>query len=176
MKNFLKGVNSLAEKKKSLNSKAKGNRGELELCKILDERFEGHSFKRVPASGAMFGGYNRKYASGIDEGITTALVGDIIVPPTFKFTIEHKSYQEISFWDLFNASSDLHSWMKQCEDDADFVNKKPMLIAKFNNRKRIVFVKDKIDGYVFEHQGWYCIWLEDFLTKQDDNYFFDGKE
>ena len=92
------------------------------------------------------------------------------------FTIEHKSYQEISFWDLFNASSDLHSWMKQSQDDADFVNKKPMLIAKFNNRKRIVFIKDEIDGYVFRHNNWYCMWLEDFLGQQDDNYFFDNKE
>jgi len=163
------------KKKKKINSKSKGSRGELELCKILEKRFEDKSFLKTPASGAMFGGLNRKYASGIDENITTALVGDIIVPAEFKFTVEHKSYLEIAFWDLFNASSDLHSWMKQCQDDADFINKKPMLVAKFNNKKRIVFVKDKIDGYVFKHRGWYCLWFADLL-KLDDNYFFEDKE
>jgi len=33
---------------KRINSKSKGNRGELELCKILEARFEEHSFLRIP--------------------------------------------------------------------------------------------------------------------------------
>jgi hypothetical protein len=161
--------------KKKINSKDKGNRAENELAKILSERFTPHKFKRNVSSGAMFGGMNRKYAEGVEETITTALSGDIIVPSNFKYSLEHKAYKEISFWDLFNDSSDLHSWLKQAEGDANFTNRKPMVIAKFNNRKRICFVKDKFDGYVFEHCGWYCYWFEDFL-KLEDSIFFNIKD
>lgn len=161
--------------KKKINSKAKGSTAERELCKILNERFPEHTFKRVPASGAMFGGLNRKYAEGVEETITTALSGDVIVPSNFKYSLEHKAYKEISFWDLFNASSDLHSWLKQAEGDANFTNRKPMVVAKFNNKKRICFVKDKFSDYVFEHDGWYCYWFEEYL-KLEDSVFFEVKD
>ena len=158
--------------KQKINSKNKGSTAERELCKILNTRFPEHSFKRVPSSGALFGGKNSKFANGIDETITNALVGDIIVPLNFVFSVESKSYKEISFWDLFNKSSDLHQWFEQAEGDAEFSKRKPMIVAKFNNKQRICFLKDKLEGYVFEHMGWYCYWLSEILN-QEDNFFLE---
>jgi hypothetical protein len=154
--------------KQKINSKNKGNRGENELCKIFSERFSPIKFKRNVSSGSLFGGSNRIQAEGIDSGIVNALVGDIIVPPNFIFSIESKSYKEISFWDLFNKSSDLHQWFEQAEGDAEFSKRKPMIVAKFNNKQRICFLKDKLEGYVFEHMGWYCYWLSEILNQEDD--------
>ena len=103
-----------------------------------------------------------------------------------KFTIEHKAYAEASFWDLFNESSDLHDWMKQAQHDADSVGKQPMLIVKYNNKKRIVYLKkdyiDSLEGEsnidvetIFSHNGWNCYWLEDVL-KETDSFFFEEEK
>lgn len=90
----------------------------------------------------------------------------------FKYSIEHKAYQSADFWYFWNESSDLHSWMRQCQSDADFSKKLPMLVVKFNNHKRIVFIHEKLDGYILEHRGWYCYNFSDLL-EQDDKFFFE---
>lgn len=165
---------SKKERKKRINSKQKGNRAELECAKIFNKRFPDYTFKRVPQSGAIFGQSNKENTEKIDEEIKITLSGDIICPLNFKFSIEHKAYNEADFWGLFNESSDLHNWMKQCKADAVFVGKEPMLIVKYNNKKRIVFTRFKFDNYIFEHQGWYCYWLEDYF-KNPDNHFFNQR-
>jgi hypothetical protein len=129
-------------------------------------------FVRVPQSGAMFGAGNRSRSEGVSEETKETLSGDIIAPKGFVFSIEHKAYKEMSFWDLFNASSDLFKWLAQCESDADFAKKKPMLIVKINNHKRIVFIKYKVEGYFFEVKGYYCYNLEELL-KQSEEFWFE---
>ena len=165
---------SRKEHKKRINSKQKGNRAELECSKIFNNRFPDYTFKRVPQSGAIFGQSNKNNTEKIDEEIKTTLSGDIMCPLNFKFSIEHKAYEKAEFWDLFNESSNLHYWMGQCQIDADFAHKFPMLIVKFNNKKRLVFTHFKFGGYIFEHQNWYCYWLDDYL-KNDDSHFFNAK-
>ena len=153
-----------------INSKNKGSNSERELAKILNERF-GEGFKRTPYSGSIFGQSNRHFGNGLSDEQKSTLSGDLIVPFNFKFSIEHKAYKEASFFDLFNPSSNLKNWFKQCEGDATFSNKKPMLIVKYNNKKRIVYIKEKLDNYFFEIQNWYCYYLEDLL-KLEDSFFF----
>lgn len=170
------------KRKKGIQSKKKGNRGELELVHILNERFEGHTFARSVQSGAYIGQSNAYRANSMTEEQKLVFAGDIRVPINFKFTIEHKAYAEASFWDLFNESSDLHSWMKQAEHDAESVGKQPMLIVKYNNKKRIAYLKknyvdsldcSNLETYtIFSHNGWYCFWLEDLL-KETDSFFFE---
>lgn len=170
------------KRKKGIQSKKKGNRGELELTHILNERFEGHTFARSVQSGAYIGQSNAYRANSMTEEQKLVFAGDIRVPINFKFTIEHKAYAEASFWDLFNESSDLHSWMKQAEHDAESVGKQPMLIVKYNNKKRIAYLKknyvdslerSNLETYtIFSHNGWYCFWLEDLL-KETDSFFFE---
>lgn len=161
------------QKKKKINSKRKGSNNENECRKILDERFVGiTNFHRSPSSGAFVGGSNFYRKEQLNESQNLIFVGDIYCSrDDFAFTIEHKAYNEASFWDLFNDSSDLHSWMKQAQHDADSVNKKPLLIVKYNNKKRIVFTHEKPFEEVFSHREWNCYWLEDFL-KLGDEFFF----
>ena len=158
-------------KKKRINSKKKGNRNELECVKIFEKRF-GKGFARVPSSGAWGGGANRASRENMSLEQKITLVSDIMAPPNFKFSIEHKAYEEGSFWDLFNEGSDLKKWFKQCSGDASFVGKEPMLIVKYNGKKRIFYIRKKIDNYIFEIDGWYCGWFEELLTLGDD-FFYD---
>ena len=170
------------KRKKGIQSKKKGNRGELELTHILNERFEGHTFARSVQSGAYIGQSNAYRANSMTEEQKLVFAGDIRVPINFKFTIEHKAYAEASFWDLFNESSDLHSWMKQAEHDAESVGKQPMLIVKYNFHDRIAYLKknyvdsldcSNLETYtIFSHNGWSCFWLKDLL-KETDSFFFE---
>ena len=171
------------KRKKGINSKRKGNSAENEVRKILDERFSFTNFHRSPSSGAFVGGSNFYRKEELNKSQNLVFVGDIYCSrEDFKFTIEHKAYAEASFWDLFNESSDLHSWMKQAEHDAESVGKQPMLIVKYNNKKRIAYLKknyvdslerSNLETYaIFSHNGWYCFWLEDLL-KETDSFFFE---
>lgn len=156
-----------------INSKQKGNRGERELVDILNSRFNCKAFKRCPSSGAYVGGSNRQLNEGLSEEAKITLASDIICPKDFSFVIEHKNYQKIEFWDLFNEKSELKSWMLQVEGDAKFVGKKPLLVVKTNYHERICFVKDNFDGFIFQYKDWYCGWLTDILKKE--NAFFGVK-
>jgi hypothetical protein len=154
-----------------INSKNKGSSGERELCKILNNRFGLGLFSRVPMSGAYTGGKNRTKTSNLSNSAKDTLSGDIITPDNFKFSIEHKFYKEASFWDLFNDNSNLKSWFIQCEGDAKFIEKEPMLIVKYNNKKRIVYIKNYNGNYIFSIGEWKCLWLENLL-KEENSYFF----
>ena len=155
----------------SLNSKKKGNRGELALCKILKTRFPGQDFMRVPSSGAIMGKSNKIKNESAEMGTKEVLSGDLICPSKFKFSVESKFYSDISFWDIFNESSDLHNWMSQVSEDSAFVNKLPFLIVKINNHPHFAATTIAVDGYIFEHQGFYFYTLENLLTN-DDSFFF----
>ena len=159
-----------------INSRAKGKNGETELSKILNERFgEGKKvFTPTPQSGAWSGGQNREIRENMSWEQKITLVADIMSPPSYNYIIEHKFYKEFNFYDLFNPSSNLNSWIDQVSGDASFVNKKPMLIVKTNNKQRIVFIKDKPKTpnftYYRNSEEWHCYWLADLLTL--DNSFF----
>ena len=127
--------------KKRKNCKAKGNRGELECVNILKERFPGKVFSRTMGSGNYTGGKNAHNAETLTEEQILLFAGDVRCPKEFKFSIEHKFYANLDFYDLFNKSSNLFKWYEQSETDARLLKKFPMLIVKTNQHKRIVFVK-----------------------------------
>lgn len=154
-----------------MNSKNKGNTNERQCAKILCERFEGKDFRRTPSSGAIFGQSNKIGAGNVDSEIKSTLSGDIVTPIDFKFSIEHKAYKQANFWDLFNEKSDIHSWMKQCENDAEFSNKKPLLVIKYNNKQRICALKEEVPDVVFSHLGWNFLWFSDLLKLENDFFF-----
>ena len=156
----------------AINSKQKGNSWERALCKILKERFPGRDFSRVPTSGAFFGKSNKERRYLAEDNVKEVLSGDIICPSNFRFSVECKSYADISFWDLFNESSDLHSWMRQCSEDAEFTNKFPLLVVKINNHKPFVGTTVVLPNQVFSHKHFNFYTLEDFL-KYDDTVFFE---
>lgn len=169
-------------RRKGINSKNKGSNAERELAHILNERFKGYTFARSVSSGAYTGGQNRGRAETLDESQLLVFAGDIRVPKNFNFTIEHKFYKSLDFYDLFNPSSKLFDWYSQSEADAKMVNKEPLLIVKTNNHKRIAFVNMSYlvkhpninSNIVFIHKAKGCFWLEDLL-KEPDSFFFEGE-
>lgn len=169
------------KRKKGINSKRKGNSAENEVRKILDKRFSFTNFHRSPSSGAFVGGSNFYRKEELNKSQNLVFVGDVYCSrEDFKFTIEHKAYAEASFWDLFNESSDLHSWMKQAEHDAESVGKQPMLIVKYNFHERIVFLTDLNSDFpirsifttTFNNKTWSCFYLEELL-KMPNSFFFE---
>ena len=156
-----------------INAKQKGNRNELECVKLLNEKFGDKMFARAVSSGAWIGAGNRHRAQTLTEEQQLAFASDIICPVDFKFVIEHKAYQDkATIWDFFNEKSDLNTWMKQVESDADFVKKSPLLVIKYNQHKRIVFTKIKPKNFTFIFKDWYCLWFEDLLNNESKEYFF----
>ena len=156
-----------------INAKKKGNRGELELVKILCERFGEGKFKRTPSSGGFVGGANRAFSGNLTEAQKQAFASDIIAPENFKFSIEHKFYKNpFTIFDLENKSSDINNWFEQVSGDAAFAGKEPLLIVKYNGKKRIVFSRELVDvNYILETKGWYCYWLDD-LIKIENSFWF----
>lgn len=124
----------------AINSKKKGNRGELELVHILEDKFGQGRFKRTPSSGAWTGGKNREGCENLPWEAKITLVSDLITPADFNFVIEHKFYADVSFWELFSEKSNWVCWLNQVEQDADFVNKSPLLVIKYNRHDRIALV------------------------------------
>ena len=163
-------------RKKGINSKRKGSAAELSLVHELNDRFKNYTFARSVQSGAYTGGFNQYRAEALTEEQKLVFSGDIRVPKNFKFTIEHKAYATLDFWELFNKGSNLYKWYDQSETDARNVGKKPMLVVKINNHKRIVFIKTedmpKDLPPVFIHENRGCFWLDDLFNLPDE-YFFE---
>lgn len=166
-----------------INSKAKGNRVELELAKKLTERFD-QEFKRVPMSGAW--ATNNKN-SAIREDAVEVLAGDIMCPKKFKFSVESKGRAEFNFWDLIsdNDNAEVDQWIAQAEADAKLVGKEPLIYVKVNNRKPFVlFSCELIGGYLFDPEktkyfgkiltyGKYLIMRFDYFLNLPDEFFFE---
>lgn len=153
-----------------INSKAKGNRVELEFAKLLTERFN-KKFTRVPMSGG-FSTFHKD--TGVKESAMQDLSGDIIAPEGFKFSIEIKSRKEFNFWDLLNNNNnEIDDWLKQVEEDSEISGKLPLLIIKINHRKPFVlFRKELLEGKLIYKE--YTVKRFDYFLLLEDSFFFDG--
>lgn len=112
------------------NGKAKGNKGERELCKWF-QQWTGFPFTRVPASG------------GLRWKNTNATAGDIICDDErhsrrFLFSVESKSYKDINFEHLIlgNKKIQILNFWNQCNEDAKRSNKEPILFMRYNGMKK----------------------------------------
>lgn len=159
---------------KKINSKAKGNRNELEVAKILSERFN-RVFKRAPQSGA-WGTSNKE--SGVRDDALEILSGDLICPKDFKFAVEVKSRTEWNFWDMLNESTqhlEINDWLFQVEEDAKINNRIPLLYIKINNKKPFVlFPKELYEGKI-TYDGYTVMRFDYFLQLEDSFFFFDDE-
>ena len=106
-------------------SKAKGNRYERRVAKLLTE-YTSVNFRRIPSSGAF-----NKF-----KGVTVAehvFSGDIVCDRTdFRFSVEAKSQKVFSFQAILKDPDNcaFTKWWKQCVEDAQAVSKVPMLLFK----------------------------------------------
>lgn len=115
-----------------INSKAKGARGERDLCKWWKE-WTGYEFSRVPASG------------GLRWKKTDNITSDVICTDEkhsrrFPLSIECKNYNGISFNDILKGNkSDVLKFWEQAKGDADRGKKLPILFMRENGMHKGVY-------------------------------------
>lgn len=98
----------------SKNNKKKGNRVELELCKILNKHFN-LPFIRTPNSGAYVGGKNSIRKSKLSQNQIINSTSDIIMPDELKhLVIECKGVKDFPFHLIFTTMpAILKEWLNQ---------------------------------------------------------------
>ena len=110
-------------------SKVKGSAFEAKIKTILTNHFK-VKFERVPLSGAL------KY-----------LKGDIWTMDKYQewpYCIECKHYAELDFNSLLTAkSNDIFSFWKQATEEAAHMNKKPLLIFRWDRSKDFIAWNDE---------------------------------
>jgi hypothetical protein len=116
-------------------SKIKGSAYESKIRDILSKELK-LEFKRMPLSGSL------EY-----------LKGDLWVPSdtaSFEYCIECKHYAEVNWNGLLTAkSSDLLEFWKQAQREAKVMNKKPLVIYRWNRSKDYICWNDDI---ILSHQ------------------------
>jgi hypothetical protein len=119
------------------NSKSKGNRGELKICKILTDRF-GIKFNRVPNSGA-FGTTHT-----LQHDAQKVLSGDLIVPKNWQFAIEVKTGYDLDLIYLLSSkpSNDKKMFQGFCEQSSEDSSRTPGRIPM------VVYTKDRREAIV----------------------------
>lgn len=168
-------------KKKKIKSKPKGNRGELQICKVLNARFADILIKN-PKIGA----FTRSVGSGnrwgqnvvLSEAAKQTFSGDISVPSHFKFVIESKNGYEDT--DLFTALSggekQINDFIDQVLADAERCGRKPMIIWRKAYKPPIVFLKAGEVSETFDYQMKYRDWIIyslDQILSFNDAFFFE---
>jgi len=161
---------------KRINSKAKGNRGERELAKILTQRF-GLPFARVGVSSGA-----RPKQVKLDGSAKHAFTSDLIVPDGFRFSVECKSVNKDV--DLLTQSALLDKFLKQAADDAASIEKIPLLCWKRNRKgwravlpERFVFGKTIVfTNYYSVYREWVVCYLDSLLEIEQPDFWFDGIE
>lgn len=123
-------------KKKRINVKAKGDRGELKVCKILTNHF-GEDFSRIPRSGGFGSTHN------LSENMTVAMAGDVLGPDNFLFCLENKTGYDV---DLVNTFCGQYtSCRKKSSDRKDitgFINQSCKDAIRSNKIAAVIYTKD----------------------------------
>jgi len=117
---------------KAKNSKQKGSRGELQICKILTNHF-GEPFNRSPNSGA-FGSTHKMSAVA-----TQMMASDVLCPESFKFSIESKAGYDIDLSNLFVFNKKKCGDMKKI---TGFVDQACRDAARCEKVPMVIYLKD----------------------------------
>ena len=160
---------------KRINSKCKGNRGELELAKILSARF-GMPFARIGVSSGA-----RPKQVTLDGIAKETFTGDLIVPEGFLFSVEVKAVNV--HVDLLDGSVLLDKFLRQASDDAASIDKLPMLCWKRNRRGWLAFVPKRafwsygeLPLHYVRRGDWLICKLDALLEIKDRHFWFSDLE
>jgi hypothetical protein len=141
--------------KKRIHSKRKGNRAELELAKILTERF-GVPFARVGVSSGA-----RPKQVKLDGRAKQSFTSDLVVPDGFRFSVECKAVNVDV--DLLDRNAWFDKSLEQAENDASSIGKIPMLCCKRSRKGWIIAIplhhSFKYCGNVPTYRSIYRTWL-----------------
>jgi len=125
-----------------VNSRAKGQRFELKLCRVLSAWWTGNDdCLRCRADDLPFfrtsgsGGWATRRKRQDDNVAVKSQSGDLVTPESFPFALELK-HQEGWNWDPFFKRSDdwiVFKWWKQCVVAALAKERLPLLVFHRNN-------------------------------------------
>jgi len=126
-------LKNMRTKPKRKNSRAKGHAFERDIAKLLNDRFNTTEFSRTPGSGA--------FATTHTLPAHLKIYGDLITPYKFKYCIEcKKGYNNINLYSLYNNSSDVWDFLRQCEKDSIKCQRVPMMILKQDRKPALAFI------------------------------------
>lgn len=137
------------KKKKRVNSKAKGNAGELAIAKALTEALHPFVFKRIQSSGAILGGQNAVNLDHYTPAGKCAFVGDVFCSNDefnqFRFCIESKSYKDVDSLEHLFSSSNIYKWLIEVDIDSVKLDKDGIVLFKFNRTPYYAAVRPSIE-------------------------------
>lgn len=166
-------------KKKRKKSKDKGGRGELNVCKLLNERF-----KSILDSDPSLGSFTRSVGSGnrwsqakLSRQAKKFYSGDIFCEK-FRFTIESKCGYELDFAKILSGHKIVDDFLKQVESDSNRSGRDPLLIWKKDYTNPLAFIKPMDDlnldlfKYYMIYNNWIIVDLKILLNNLPDEFFF----
>lgn len=156
-----------------INSKAKGNRIENSLCKILSEHFDA-PFSRSLGSGA------RTSQVRLPEYAKKALTGDICVPEKFKWVIECKGgYEDDINLNNVDSIAKLDEFIEQAERDSDYCGRKPVIFWKRNRKPWLSVlpmkeIEDKLSQFdiYYVYKGWVIVDMNNLFALTSRDFWF----
>ena len=126
-------INKLRQRPKRKNSRSKGHGFERDIAKMFNHRLQTSEFSRTPGSGAFATTHN------LPEHLK--IYGDLITPYKFKYCIEcKKGYNNINLYSLYNNSTEIWDFLRQCEKDSKKCGRIPMLILKQDRKPILAFI------------------------------------
>lgn len=164
-------------KNKKVDGKAKGNRTELQLCKLLSNHF-GEEFSKAPGSGARW-----SQVAFLPEHAKKTLTGDVCVPENFKWVIESKGGYENDI-DLNSVCdggiSRIDTFIEQSSRDAGYCGRKPMICWKRSRKPWLAMIllsdlspyDESIFLYRIHYREWIMLPLEDLLKFTNKKFWF----
>ena len=166
------------KKKKKVDGKAKGDRTELKLCKMLSKHF-GSEFSKALGSGARW-----SQVGNLPAHAKKTLTGDVCVPEGFLWVIESKGGYEEDM-NLTNVCDGkgiacLDAFIEQVSRDAKYCGRKPIICWKRNRKPWLAFVRSEdVPGLSFDYmvvyREWIMVKLDELLGKQRDFWFEEEK-
>ena len=167
---------NLKKPKEKVNGKDKGNRTELNLCKLLSEHFN-DTFTRSVGSG------NRGWQVQLSDQAKQVFSGDICVPETFKWVLECKGgYEKDINLNVLDGggNSRIDEFIVQVTHDAGECKRLPMICWKRNRKPWLIMLRQEdlgsvnIDKFPYRlyYRNWVMITLEEFLQKTEKSFWF----
>lgn len=135
-------------KMKPGGGKAKGNQFESQIAKKLSAALP-INFIRSPGSGARIGGKNFATLGAMMGEESMKLFNADVVPVNestagfnFNFSVECKFYKESdNFTSLVSGTANIYKWFRESIVDSAKIDRKPILIFKWNRTPVFVAVK-----------------------------------
>ena len=165
--------------KKKVDGKAKGNRGELQLAKLLSKHF-GKEFSRGVGSGNRW-----SQVASMPQHAKDTFLGDICVPEGFLWVVECKDgYDDDIDLGSLKAVSTLDKWLETAARDSEMSGRKPILCWKRSRKPWVAFVREQDIGediwcfeYFVNYRDWHVVDLNLLLMckKKETGFWFTEK-